>query len=77
MSIHRLVSLDAYCDGCHRTFGEASDEPANAPGIGKWTSSPREARADMKTYGWTKKRVFHRTLDFCPECASKLREMPV
>jgi hypothetical protein len=71
MSIIQLISLDAYCDECKRSFGEADDEPANAPGIGRWQVCARDARADMKTYGWTKERYFRGTRDYCPECSAK------
>ena len=71
MSIISLTCLDAYCDQCKRSFGEADDEPANAPGIGRWTSNSRTARADMKTYGWTTKRYYRGTYDYCPSCSTK------
>ncbi|HUS96140.1 MAG TPA: hypothetical protein VMX97_05305 [Hyphomicrobiaceae bacterium] len=51
-----------------RAFGEIDSEPANAPGIGLWTSSTRAARRDMKTYGWKAKRIYRLTLDICPDC---------
>jgi hypothetical protein len=68
MSVHKLVSLDAFCDECKRAFGEIDSEPANAPGVGLWTSSTRAARRDMKTYGWRAKRIYRMTLDICPDC---------
>lgn len=68
MSIYKLTSLDAFCDECKRSFGEIDSEPANAPGIGLWTSSAREARKDMKTYGWKVKRLYWMTVDICPQC---------
>lgn len=69
MSIHRLSSLDAYCDECSRAFGETDDEPANAPGVGIWTTDLREARQDMKTYGWKFTRRGNKMVDLCPKCA--------
>jgi hypothetical protein len=70
VSIQRLVSLDAFCDQCHRAFGEADDEPATAPGVGSWTSDMPTARRDMATYGWTRTWRHGRVMDLCPKCQS-------
>ena len=71
MSINVLTCLDAYCDKCKRSFGDRDEEPATAPGVGHWNSSPREARRDMATYGWKAHRRDGRLIDVCPQCASE------
>lgn len=70
MSIHALTSLDAYCDQCKRSFGEALDEPATAPGLGHWQVGKMDARRDMKTYGWTAVKRDGRLIDLCPTCSA-------
>ncbi len=70
MSIHVLSSLDIYCDECHRSFGEAADEPATGIGLGYRNASPRVARRDIKTYDWQTIRRGGKLVDLCPKCKS-------
>lgn len=66
MSIHVLVSLDVFCDLCGRSFGSYNDEPATNPG--SWKTTSREARNDMKKYGWVARRKHGALIDLCGDC---------
>lgn len=63
--IHRLSSLDIYCDNCHRSFGEDVSEPATAVG-NSFTSNIRTARRELLTYDWKRRGG----KDLCPKCAA-------
>jgi hypothetical protein len=69
--IHRLISLDAFCDGCNRSFGydpdvEGSEEEPIMQVGNETTTSIREVRMLMKEHGW--KHSDKPNLDLCPKC---------
>jgi len=65
MSIHRLESLDCFCNCCHRSFGAIDSEPATSPG-NTFPTNIHEARKVMKEYGWKYRNRIHQ--DLCPDC---------
>lgn len=69
MSVHILQKADAFCDICQRSFGEASDEPATSIG-NSWTASVLEARREMRSYGWIRRKIDEKLVDVCPDCTA-------
>lgn len=71
MGVHILQKADAFCDMCQRSFGEAIDEPATSIG-NSWTASAREARREMRSYGWVRRKSGGKLIDICPNCTAYL-----
>ena len=71
--IHRLITLDCFCDECLRTMGDSNNEPMTAPGS-SFPTQMKEARKIMKYYGWGRKKVRGKMIDICPECKKILGE---
>ncbi len=70
MSIHRLCSIDCFCDECHRSFGDIESELATYAGSG-FTTDFNEARKRMMEHGWKHYRGLGKSVDVCPECLLK------
>jgi hypothetical protein len=74
MSVHRLISIDAYCNGCNRAFGYNPDIPASEDEpvmqVGHESATDiREVRRLMREYGW---RTFRSGRDMCPKCQNAI-----
>ena len=69
MSVHRLICVDAFCDGCNRSFGYDPDiegseeEPIMQVGQAAATAV-RPAKRLMREHGWKTGR----RRDLCPKC---------